>query len=157
MEEQILYQNRPAIFRNHPLIFLISLTLILGSLTLWLTVDGWKTAIAIPLILFGGLILLVQWLRKIGTTLTITDKRTILRKGIFSKYTTEIFHSNVRNIQLSQNLFQRIVGIGDMEIASAANVVGAEIVITGVTDPEKVRQLINEHRGDSTPKPSKTD
>jgi hypothetical protein len=44
-----------------------------------------------------------------------------------------------------------------MEIASATNVVGAEIVIAGVTDPEKVRQLINEHRVESDPKMSKTE
>jgi uncharacterized membrane protein YdbT with pleckstrin-like domain len=109
----------------------------------------------IALTVLGALFLLLQWLNKINTTLTVTDKRTVLRKGILSKYTSEIFHSNVRNIQVSQNLLQRILGIGDLEIASVASqIAGAEIVVEGITDPEKVRQLINDYRSGSTVAPA---
>jgi len=82
----------------------------------------------------------------LSITLTVTDKRTILRKGILSKYTNEVFHSSVRNIEINQSIMQRIFGVGDISVASSSGQPDLEIVVHGIPDPETVKQLINKYR-----------
>ncbi len=81
--ETVFYREHPAMFRNNPVGFILSVVLI-AALGL------------------GLLILLLWWLRCRGTQLTVTNKRTQLRTGILSKNTNEVWHSDVRNVQISQ-------------------------------------------------------
>ena len=124
--ETVLYQERPAMFRNRPVGFILSIVLIAAF--------G-----------LGLVILLVWWLKCYGIQLTVTDKQTQLRKGILSKHTNEVWHSTVRNIQVSQSFFQRIFGVGSIGISSAGQS-GIEIDVQGMRDPEKVRSLIEQYR-----------
>jgi len=126
MTEETIYQNHPAMFRNNPVSFILSIALI--------------AAFGV-----GLLILLVWWLRCIGTTLTVTDERTILRKGILSKHTNEVYHSDVRNVQLKQSLFQRLFRVGYVGIASAGHS-GMEIEVAGIPYPEAVKEIIDLRR-----------
>ncbi|MGK7874069.1 MAG: PH domain-containing protein [Xenococcaceae cyanobacterium] len=124
MERQ-LYKSHPVMFRNNPLGFLIAIILITCGL--------------------GVLILLFWWLDVAQTTLIVTDRRTILRKGIFSRYINEIFHSDVKNIQLRQTLCQRVFNVGNIGI-STAGTSGIEIQVNGIPNPEKVREIIDNYR-----------
>lgn len=143
MEETTLYETNPAIFRNHPLTSVFSIILIL--IGVWSLADRW--AIALFLFTIGGAALLVMWIHKMSITLTITNRRTILRTGILSKSILEVFHANVRNIQISQTLLQRILRIGGIVIASAAQA-EFEIKVIGISHPYKIRELINQYRHD---------
>ena len=125
-DETILYEAHPSMFRNHPFYFVFCVLLI--------------AAFGIGLIL-----LLIWWIQSLGTTLPITNEQTTLRKGILSKYTNDVFHSNVRNIQVRQTVFQRIFNVGWIGISSAGQD-GLEIEINGIPDPEAVKQLIDNHR-----------
>jgi len=112
-------------FRNNPFGFIVSVALIIAGI--------------------GVLILFMWWLSCIGTTLTVTDKRTTLRKGILSKNITDVYHSDIRNVQLNQGLMQRIFNVGAIAIASAGT--GAhEIVVSGLPDPEKIKDFIDQYR-----------
>jgi uncharacterized membrane protein YdbT with pleckstrin-like domain len=126
VEEKELLKEHPAMFRNNPLMFILAFVLIFFY--------G-----------MGLLILLSWWLQSLNTTLILTNKRTILRKGILSKYTNEVLHSNVRNVQVGQNVFQRIFGVGKIGISSAGQS-GVEIEVSGIRNPQKVSKLIDEHR-----------
>ncbi len=125
MEKQ-LYKSHPAMFRNNPLGFLLAIILIAAF--------G-----------LGLLILLFWWLDVAQTTLTVTDKRTIFSKGILSRYTNEIFHSDVRNVQVWQTPFQRVFNIGNIGISSAGQS-EIEIQVDGIPNPEKVRKIIDNYR-----------
>ena len=93
-----------------------------------------------------GLLIFLYWRIKCsGITLVVTDKRTTLRTGILSKSITEVYHSDVRSIQVSQSLFQRILGVGSIGISSAGQS-GIEIAADGIPDPNRVRELIDAHR-----------
>src|SRR5262249_8666306 len=70
--EQILYSKHPDMIRNSPLGFLVCLLMI--------SVFG-----------LGILLLLFCLLNSLGTTLIVTDRRTVLRHGILSKSTNEVF------------------------------------------------------------------
>jgi len=93
----------------------------------------------------GVVIFLLWWLRCKGTQLTITSDRTRLRKGILSKSITEVWHQDVRNVQLKQTFFQRLLGVGSLGISSAGQA-GLEISVSGIPDPEQVKDLIDQHR-----------
>lgn len=124
-DEQILYEAHPAMFRNHPIWFVV--------------------AVLLSLVGVGLLILIPWWFESRGVTLTVTSERTRLRKGIFSKHTNVVFHDNVRNIQIRQSFLQRILGVGSIGIASAGHA-DVEIEVHGIPDPERVKELIDQHR-----------
>ena len=124
-EEVTLYDENPSMFRNRPVEFII--TVILCA------------------VVVGFVIFLVWWLRCKGTQLTITSDRTRLRKGILSKSITEVWHQDVRNVQLNQTFFQRLLGVGSLGISSAGQA-GLEISVSGIPDPEQVKDLIDQHR-----------
>ncbi len=123
--EKTEYQSHPAMFRNNPIGFIITIILCFFVL--------------------GLFIFLIWWLRCLGTTLTVTNKRTVLRRGILSKSTTEVYHSDVRNVQISQSLFQRIFGVGCIGISSAGTG-GVEIAVAGLPNTNKIKMLIEQNR-----------
>ncbi len=140
-DEKELYVAHPAMFRNRPLSYFFWVASIPAGAVL-----GYMfTPYAFILSGVGCVALLVWWLNVLGTKLTVTDKRTLLRRGILSKHINEVLHSNVRNIQVNQSLLQRLFGVGLVGI-SCSGQSGIEIEVVGVPDPEQVRKLIDEHR-----------
>lgn len=113
-------------FRNSPIGFILILILCFPFM------------IGIP-------IMLIWWLKCKGTVLTVTDEKSILRTGILSKHENEVYHSDIRNVQVKQNLFQRMFGVGYIGISSAGQG-GMEIEVSGIPAPTKVKDLINNHR-----------
>jgi uncharacterized membrane protein YdbT with pleckstrin-like domain len=124
-DEQVLYEASPAMFRNRPVSFIL--------------------CVILSFVVIGLIIFLVWYLRSRSTQLTVTNEQTTLRKGLFSKYTTDVFHENVRNIIVRQSFFQRMMGTGYIGISSAGQG-GIEIEVNGIPDPEKVKQIIDDCR-----------
>jgi membrane protein YdbS with pleckstrin-like domain len=125
-QERVLYKKHPAMFRNRPILFLLFVAMI---------------------VIYGAglVLLLIWWLRDLGITLTVTDKRTTLRHGILSKSITEIWHRDVRNVLVSQSFLQRIFGVGSIGVSSAGGP-GLEIQVHGMAMPYKVKQIIDAGR-----------
>ncbi len=126
MAEKTLYQSHPSMFRNYPIWFILSIILIAAY--------G-----------LGLLILLIWWLDALGTTLIVTDERVILRKGILAKRTSEVYHTDIRLLQVSQRVSERMFGVGTIRIASAGHA-GIEIEVAGIPNPEKIKEIIDQRR-----------
>lgn len=124
-DEKELYSDHPAMFRNHPIWFIVSVLLCL-------------VVVGIP-------ILIVWYLECRATHLVITNQRTTLRRGILSKNTNEVYHDNVRNVQIKQSFMQRIFGVGYLGISSAGQA-GVEIEVKGLPNPEEAKSWIDKHR-----------
>ena len=124
-EEVTLYDENPSMFRNRPVEFIVALVLCI--------------------VVVGLIIFLIWWMRCKGTQLTVTNERTTLRRGILSKSITEVWHQDVRNVQLDQTFFQRLLGVGSLGISSSGQA-GLEISVSGIPDPERVKDLIDQHR-----------
>ena len=124
-EERTLYESHPSMFRNRPVEFAFTALLCL--------------------VVVGLIMMFVWWFKSKGTKLTVTNKRTRLRRGILSKSVTEVWHSDVRNVVLEQSFFQRVFGVGMIGISSAGQS-GMEISVSGIPDPDRVKQLIDERR-----------
>ena len=124
--KETLYDAHPAMFRTQPLQFTLGIILCF-------------VVIGIPVMLFW-------WLKCLGTRLTITNRRSTLRKGILSKQISEVWHRDVRNVQLTQTFFQRIFGVGRLAISSSGQD-GMEIDVTGIPTPAKAKGIIDANRG----------
>ena len=124
--EETLLEANPAMFRNNPFAFILSVILV--------------AAAGVGLVILG-----IWWLHTKAAMLTITNKRTIQRKGLFSRKTTEVLHRDVRNIEISQSIAQRMFGVGSIGIASAGQA-GIEIQFAGIRDPDGVKALIDCYR-----------
>jgi uncharacterized membrane protein YdbT with pleckstrin-like domain len=125
MEEVTLYEDHPAMFRNQPI--------------------GFVLCVLLSLVGIGLVIFLFWWLQVMGTRLTVTTERTILRRGILSKHINEVYHSDIRNVRISQSFLQRIFDIGTISIASAGSA-EAESVVAGMRDPRKVKGILDAGR-----------
>lgn len=125
--EKELYRSHPAMFRTHPFGYILSLLLIaaVGA---------------------GLIILLIWWLRTLALTLIVTDRRTILEKGLLSRSSNEVLHEHIRNIVVEQTFFERIFKTGKIGISSAAQA-DMEIEAAGIPDPNMVKRLIDRYRG----------
>jgi membrane protein YdbS with pleckstrin-like domain/DNA-directed RNA polymerase subunit RPC12/RpoP len=123
--ERTLYEAHPVMFKNEPVGYILSVLLCLVGI--------------------GIIILLVWSLKCRGTTLTITNRKTVFRKGLLSKFTTEVYHSDVRNVMVNQSFLQRLFKVGTIGISSAGQS-GVEIGVDGLSNPDQIRDLINKYR-----------
>lgn len=119
MSEQ--YSEHPVMFKNNPLGFV-------GALLL------------IPVFGVGLLILLWWHLGNKSSKLSINDNEILFEKGLLSKERSEVNLSSVRTIKIKQSFFNRIFGVGAIEIYTAGD--DPEIVAKGMPDPNRVRELI---------------
>jgi uncharacterized membrane protein YdbT with pleckstrin-like domain len=147
-EERLAYEN-PAMFRNHPLSFLFQVAVMIGGFggALWFWYRD-RDILAVAAAVLGAVALcffLVWKLQMMFTRLTITTKRTILRKGIIARRTNEVRHNDVRNLRVDQNTVQRILGVGTISISSAGQD-GIEIVAKGFADPDGLISIIRKRQ-----------
>ena len=78
--------------------------------------------------------------------LRILPARITLTRGLLSKCYRDYNPLDIRSIDIDQSFFQRIVGIGDITVSTAATAEGAE-QIKSIPDPKGVRDLILAQRG----------
>jgi len=119
-----LYSENPVMFKNNPLGFIASVILIAAF--------G-----------LGIIILLVWYLKTKALKLTVTEHDIVLEKGLLSKEHSEINIDSIRTIRVSQSFFNRIFGVGKIEIFTAGD--KPELVATGMPEPNRVRELVK-HR-----------
>lgn len=149
-EERVLIVRHPAIFRAHPFRF-VGCVLLIG-LASYGAFYGWTSSAPIILWIAGacvaaGLVLLmIWWLMALATTLTVTESRTMLRKGLLSRTTSEVEHDDIRNVQMDQSFFERLFGVGDIGISSSGQD-DLEIVARSIPRPGEVVSAIraNQH------------
>lgn len=144
--EQDLLSTTPSMFRNHPIWFVVCCMICLAGLVVaayfhakWWVIGG---LCATGLGLFS---LLIWFLDVKAMRLTVTDLRTTLHKGLLSRSITEVWHKDVRNVQLHQTFLQRVLGVGRIAVSSAGQS-GIEIDVSGLSDPDDIKALIDKHR-----------
>jgi hypothetical protein len=91
------------------------------------------------------LCLLIWKIHTLSESLQITTKRTIDKHGLFSKDTSDVLHTDIKNIQIKQSFLDRVWNVGQLALSSSAEN-EEEIVIKNIPNPEKVRQIIDLYR-----------
>ena len=138
--EQTLLTIRPHYFWRAPIDMSFGIMLQVGIVVtlLWMFKAVWGLC-------WLGLVVVrnfVDFLQYRSTRLTITDRRTVLRRGLFSKHLSEVSHRAVRQVVLQQSFLQRLFNVGYIGISSSASA-EMEIEITGVREPGKIKALLN--------------
>jgi len=82
--------------------------------------------------------LVLQYLKWTFTHFVVTSDRVIYRTGVISKHGVEIPLERVSNINFNQNIWERMIGAGDLEIESAGR--DGQSRFDDVRHPEVVQQ-----------------
>ncbi|MCA9305914.1 MAG: PH domain-containing protein [Phycisphaerales bacterium] len=148
--EAAVMMVRPAFWRGSPFLTLglALFPLVLTGVLWWLTEMKTGTNLKV-LAVSAGLCwvpLAVWWLIVTrGMALEITNKRTIQRKGLFSRATSEVLHDHVRNIQVEQSFVDRVLRVGSVGISSSGQD-GIEVLVRNMPSPKKIRSVIDKYR-----------
>ena len=137
-------------FRSRAIRFsLVILGIITGLvLSLWVFISDKSLTwliLSLPIILAGAGLLGWWWFDRLGASIEITTKRTIMHLGIFSKSSSEVVHDNIRNIQIDQSFLQRVAKVGRLGISSSGQD-GVELQVNHLKDPDNLRKIIDLYR-----------
>lgn len=136
--------------RSRPMKFgLAALLLVAGPAgIIWGLVAGhepWTRWLWVAPVFLGGGALLWWGVDRLTASLEITNKRTVQRTGLFSRSSSEVVHDNIRNVQVDQNFWQRVWGVGRLGISSSGQD-GVEIQINHLPKPDGIREIIDLYR-----------
>lgn len=82
-----------------------------------------------------------KWLETRSTVYTLTDQRLKFTRGVFSKITEDLELYRVRDSKFSQGLFERMVGLGEIELFTTDET-SPTIQLRYIADAEGVRERI---------------
>jgi uncharacterized membrane protein YdbT with pleckstrin-like domain len=85
-------------------------------------------------------LLVIVW-RRCSVRLVIGDETVSLEEGLLGTTSTEILIRNIRTVEVRRSLVDRILGVGTLLIGASATE-GYEIVVSGLPDPEAVRERL---------------
>ncbi|MBA7474585.1 hypothetical protein ES707_09939 [subsurface metagenome] len=95
----------------------------------------------IPLYGVGLLLIVLAVLRQLTTRYQVTAGRVVARAGIIGRQRREVLLADVLAVELRQGVIGRLVGIGNVHVATAATG-GVEIDLSGVRRPAEVLAII---------------
>lgn len=140
---------RPSLTRSRPVVSALFLFGPLAlSIALWVSISSDKRPVwvilALPII---GWLILAGWamVMRISTSLKVTNKRTVLNRGLLSRSTSEVLHDHVRNIEIDQSFMDRIFRVGKIGISSSGQD-GIEVQCDHIPDPRKMKEIIDLYR-----------
>lgn len=86
--------------------------------------------------------------RRYSWAYTINGETIESREGLIARKVSSIRVRDLRNINVKQTLWQRLMGVGDVEFSSAGGS-GIEVSFRGVNDPLQVKSLAQRMQGNS--------
>ncbi len=86
--------------------------------------------------------------RRYSWAYTINGETIESREGLIARNVCSIRVRDLRNINVKQSLWQRLMGVGDVEFSSAGGS-GIEVSFRGVSDPLQVKSLAQRMQGNS--------
>ena len=143
MNSDLIYSENPKMPRNRPFIFIFNIILnIIGFVSAFrfeeqaLQITGLIVWIA-TIVFF-----LIWFIHTKSTKLSITNTDILLEKGLLSKERREVAIEKVRTVNIKQTFLNRILGVGEISIFTAGDL--PEIVVPGMPDPNKTREIIKQ-------------
>ncbi len=85
--------------------------------------------------------LIIALWQRASLKIKVYSDRLVFEKGVLSKNVKEVFCADVRTIDVRQSFWQRIIGIGDIALATSGTS-GYEEVAHGIPDPMGLKDVI---------------
>jgi uncharacterized membrane protein YdbT with pleckstrin-like domain len=98
--------------------------------------QGGGTVFLIVLVVLA-LTVVIGFVKRVATTYTITTRRLNIKRGIVSREIQETRLERVQNVNYRQNVYQRLMQIGDVDFDTAATD-DYNFVFSGVANPGEV-------------------
>jgi uncharacterized membrane protein YdbT with pleckstrin-like domain len=147
------YDGESTLWQGHPswkamLLFYIKWTIAsLLPVAVWAVLDIGGKSVSATWFATATIVLLVftyaiGWLRRVTTRYLVTDRRIQIRTGIASRHERTTHIDRIQNVNLSQSLVQRILGIGDIEWDTAGTEApDADFTFRGIDDPSALVRI----------------
>ncbi len=106
-----------------------------GAAQLWMRV----ALVAVEVLVFARWVIwpfLVWW----NTIYAITDRRLVLRQGVFNRSGHDMPLSRLNDVKFSHNVVERVLGCGTLVVESAGEV--GQLVLTDVPRVEQVQRTL---------------
>jgi uncharacterized membrane protein YdbT with pleckstrin-like domain len=87
-------------------------------------------------------VLLVGWLRRLGTTYAISDQRLYIRRGLLARREQHTRVDRIQNVNTDQSLMQRVLRIGTVDFDTAGTD-DADFTFHGVASPQQVVHAVD--------------
>ncbi|MDO5825257.1 MAG: PH domain-containing protein, partial [Methanosphaera sp.] len=84
--------------------------------------------------------LILDYLDWKNTIYTLTDKRIIIKRGLFNKEKISMPYIKVQDIDVSQSVLERMMGAGDIVIYGGHD--NVETILDEVPNPREVEEII---------------
>ena len=97
-------------------------------------------------LLFGALIILGEVWRSFNKRFCLCKEYVSVYAGLLGANlrTTRLLYEHVRGVEIEQSVLQRLLGLGDLHVGSDVNKGEGEMVICGIRNPDKVKDLLLE-------------
>ncbi len=146
-EERVMFV-RPAFLRGHPVTVVLAVGLpVVAMVIAWFigawSAVGWTALVSVPL-LWGGLWGVWLWNTR-ALALEITNKRAVEIRGVLSRSRDEVLLDHIRNVTVRQSFYERVMGIGNIGIASAGQA-ETEIELSDMPNPRRIREVLDLYR-----------
>ncbi len=87
------------------------------------------------------LVVLIGWIRRIGTRYAITNERLWIQRGILARHRTRRASTRVQNVNTDQSVVERMLRVGVVDFDTAGtDAPDSEFAFRGVNDPHARRQ-----------------
>lgn len=122
----------------------IILALMLAAAAAWLLAHRQPRPAAI-LVVVALILAVFTAITRRSLSWSITSERLIERRGLIASRRRELELADIRSVEVEQRLFQRLLGLGSVMVASAASA-DFMIRLEGVRDPEAIADTLRKAR-----------
>lgn len=141
-EEQVIWTGRPSL-RGRMAILVpgVLLTVLALVVCLWADLSATVTVVAVGIVA----LVTVVWafIETLRWKYTITNRRVFVRNGLVSVQEQTARLERVQDITLHQTLFDRMFGVGSLQIDTAGSSGGA-LEFKALVEPTHVREVLDE-------------
>jgi len=131
MSETIIYQEHPS-WLNFTGLLLIGACILLASL---------NTGNASGGVVISAIFFILATIGRYRSLYTVTNQRVIMRVGLISNEIKEMELRSIRVMNVHQGIFERLLGVGTVEIISVADN-QANVVFQGISNPVSVKEKV---------------
>jgi uncharacterized membrane protein YdbT with pleckstrin-like domain len=96
------------------------------------------------LLLAGNVILAIAAVRRNATEMAVTDRRVIIKVGVLTKRTVEVFLSKIESVGVEQTLWGRMMGFGSISVRGTG---GTNEPFSHVANPLEFRRQVQNQLG----------
>lgn len=149
--EQIIFSGRPS-WRSTMEFYLGGLIIAAGAGVIAALVQSTGLGVAVGAGVLA-VVLLVGFLKRVGTHYVVTNERLHIRRGLISRHVQETRLERVQNVNTNQSIIERILQIGTVDFDTAGSG-DYDFSFTGVAQPERVVAAVDRAHRAMVPAPA---